>query len=265
MKPTRFTLKKIARAVQAAHNNDSISSELYDQLVQAGVEDMRQEQTWGWTDTIVVDNGKAHPADETDFTWSSGSGKAMPETPRAEREDGKAMKPTAESNLEDGIGEAPLKTKDGYGFMWCLDCGRLDRIKFESQTLPKYFEGGEGEQKCGIVLILCGLCRRTPARVTVAKSQLESRTASSFNQLGLGAQMFEGSEAVRAARAVIQRDVQVLTNAFGVTYRDVDKIVQELGVEDQVVSVDLKKFRERGGRGIVLPYLRGGLVSSQTG
>ena len=88
---------------------------------------------------------------------------------------------------------------------------------------------------------------------------------SSFNQLRLGAQVFEGSEAVRAARAVMQRDVQVLSNAFGVVYRDVDKIVQELGVGDQIVSVDLEKFRKGDGQEIVLPYLRGGLINSQTG
>jgi hypothetical protein len=265
MKPNRFTSKKIARAVQTAHNNDSISSEVYDQLVQAGVEDMRLEQTWGWTDTIVVDNENAPPADEAEFTWSSGSGEGMPKTPGTEAEDGNAVKATAESRFKDGTGEAPPGAEDGYGFVWCLDCGRLDRIKFESRTLPKYFEGGEGEQKCGIVLILCGLCRRTAARVTVAKNQLESRMMSSFNQLGLGAQVFEGSEAVRAAREVMQREVQVLTNSFGVAYRDVDKIVQELGVEDQMSSVDLDKFRKRGGQGIVLPYVRGGLISGQTG
>jgi hypothetical protein len=137
-------------------------------------------------------------------------------------------------------------------------------FKFESQTLPQYLEGGEGERKCGIVLILCGICRRTPARVTVAKIQLESRVVSSFNQLRLGEQVFEGSEAVRAARAVMQRDVPILTNVFGVAYRDVDKIVQELGVDDQAASVDLERFRKKDGQAIVLPYLRRGLVSSQT-
>lgn len=56
-----------------------------------------------------------------------------------------------------------------------------------------------------------------------------------------------------------------MRNSFGVAYRDVDKIVQELGVEDQMSSVDLDKFRERGGQEIVLPYVRGGLTSGQTG
>jgi hypothetical protein len=101
--------------------------------------------------------------------------------------------------------------------------------------------------------------------VKVAKSQLESRIVSSFNQLRLGGQVFEGSEALRAARAVMQRDVPVLTNVFGVASRDVDKIVQDLGVDDQAASVDSERFREEDGQALVLPYLRGGLISSQTG
>lgn len=254
MKPNRFTLKRIAKAVQAAHELESLSSEVYGQLVQAGVEDMRQNETWGWKDTVVVanDTGEAPPVD--DWTLPSTPCEATAVTPGTEPEN----RDTAEA-------EAPPGAEEGYGFVWCLDCGRLDRIKYENRTLPEYFEGGVGEQKCGIVLILCGPCRRTPARITVAKSQLESRMTSSFQQLQLGEQVFEGSEAVRAARAVMKREVRVLSNAFGVVYRDVDKIVRELGVGDQIVSMDLEKFRLGGGQEIVLPYLRGGLISSQTG
>jgi hypothetical protein len=45
MKPNRFTLKRIAKAVQTAYELESLSSKVYDQLVQAGVEDMRQNET----------------------------------------------------------------------------------------------------------------------------------------------------------------------------------------------------------------------------
>jgi hypothetical protein len=66
MKPNRFTLKRIAKAVQTAHDHESLSSEVYNQLVQAGVEDMRQNETWGWKDTVVVanDTGEAPPVDD---------------------------------------------------------------------------------------------------------------------------------------------------------------------------------------------------------
>jgi hypothetical protein len=239
---------------------------VYDQLVQAGVEDMREERTREWTETAVVDDVVASPAGESDFTWPSEVRNTMLGTPKAEREDRDVVEPAAGSSLRGGTGEAdaPPSAEEGYGFTWCLDCGSLERFKFRSQTLPQYFEGGEGERKCGIVLILCGICRRTSARVTVAKSQLESRIVSSFNQLRLGGQVFEGSKAVRAARAVMQRDVPILTNVFEVAYRDVAKIVQELGVDDQAVSVDLERFPKKDGQAIVLPFLRGGLVSSQT-
>lgn len=254
MKPNRFTLKRIAKAVHTAHELESLSSEVYDQLVQAGVEDMRQNETWGWKDTVVVANdiGEAPPVD--DWTLPSTPCGATAVTPGTEPENKEAVE-----------AEAPPSAEEGYGFVWCLDRGRLDRIRYENRTLPEYFEGGAGEQKWGIVMILCGLCRRTPARVTVAKSPLESRIRSSFHELRLGGQVFEGSEAVRAARAVMQREVQMLSNAFGVVYRDVDKIVRELGVEDQIVSVNLEKFRSGDGQEIMLPYLRGGLISSQTG
>jgi hypothetical protein len=254
MKPNRFTLKRIAKAVQTAHELESLSSEVYDQLVQAGVEDMRQNETWGWKDIVVVanDTGEAPPVD--DWTFPSTPCEATAVTPGTEPE-----------NREQVEAEAPPSAEEGHGFVWCLDCRRLDRIRYENRRLPEYFEGGVGEQKCGIVLILCGLCRGTPARITIAKSQLESRITSSFQQLQLGAQVFEGSEAVRAARAVMKRDVQVLSNGFGVVYRDVDKIVRELGVEDQIVSVNLEKFRSGDRQEIMLPYLRGGLLSSQAG
>jgi hypothetical protein len=36
-----FTLKRIAKAVQTAHELESLSGEVYDQLVQAGVEDVK--------------------------------------------------------------------------------------------------------------------------------------------------------------------------------------------------------------------------------
>jgi hypothetical protein len=269
MKPTRYTLERITKATQTAHDDSSLSGEAYDRLIQAGIEDMRRKKARGWRDTVVVvdDRVEAPPVDDTDWTYPSSPCEATTATPGTEPENRDPVEARAESSAKNGNGEAeaPPSVEEGYGFVWCLDCGRLDRIRYENRTLPEYFEGGVGEQKCGIVLILCGLCRRTPARITVAKSQLESRITSSFHQLRLGAQVFEASGAVRAARAVMQRDVQVLSNAFGVVYRDVDKIVRELGVDDQIVSVNLEKFREREGQEIVLPYLRGGLLNSQVG
>lgn len=88
---------------------------------------------------------------------------------------------TEPENRELVEAEALPSTEEGYGFVWYLDYGRLDRIRYEERTLLEYFEGGVGEQKYGIVLILCGRYRLTPARITVAKSQLESRIMSSFN------------------------------------------------------------------------------------
>jgi hypothetical protein len=106
---------------------------------------------------IANDTGEVPPVD--DWTLPSTPCEATAVTPGTEPE-----------NREPVEAEAPPSAEEGYGFVWCLDCGRLDRIRYEEQMLPEYFEGGVGEQKCEIVLILCRRCRLTPARITVAKS-----------------------------------------------------------------------------------------------
>lgn len=149
--------------------------------------------------------------------------------------------------------------------MWCLDCGRVDRAKYGSKTLPEYFKGKEShyEGECGMVLILCGNCRRALGRAGPAKADLERNMVSRFNGLRLRPRMFEGSEAVQAVKAAIGREVKLLTDEEGVAYRDVDKIVTKLEAEDQLTSVDLERFRQGKRDRLILPYLRGGLVSWQ--
>lgn len=109
MKPNRFTLKRIAKAVQTAHELDSLSSEAYDRLVQAGVEDMRQNETWGWKDTVVAanDTGEAPPVD--DWTLPSTPCEATAVTPGTEPENRNAVER-----------EVPPSGEEGYGFVWCL-------------------------------------------------------------------------------------------------------------------------------------------------
>jgi hypothetical protein len=113
-----------------------------------------------------------------------------------------------------------------------------------------------------MVLILCGTCRHTLVRTTQGKAQLESSIASSFNNLRLRPRMFEGSEAVQAVREAMGREIEILTDKEGVAYRDVDRIVLGLRTEDHIASVDVEKFCGGGRGGLILPYVRGGLVSS---
>ncbi len=72
--------------------------------------------------------------------------------------------------------------------------------------------------------------------------------------------MFEGSEVVRAVRAVAKGRVSIVTNNGGVVYRDVDRVVKELGTKDRLASMSLDMFRA-SGRDRLIEHLRGGLVS----
>jgi hypothetical protein len=254
-----------ARSFESAansYNYEVVESESCNPPPPIGVEDMREEDICAWKDEVVVKSEPEAPSAGEELEERPTPRRSRYVRRRAPRANGDQDEAAENRKSDDSVtAHKPgysVKGKEhnfneeepaeGCAFLWCLDCGRLERIKFGNRTLPTYLEGGVGEQKCGIVLILCGLCRRTPARVTVLKNQLESRMKSSSNQLALGAQVFEGSEAIRAARAIAQRGVQVLTDAFGVGYRDVDKIVQELGMDDQIASVDLDEFRKSGGQ-----------------
>jgi len=159
---------------------------------------------------------------------------------------------------ETGTGQ---EDPNGQGFIWCFGCGRVDVVKYGLKVLPSYFKGNGAEPEFGIVLVLCGTCRSTPAHSWQAKAALESGLSSSFKRLKLMPQAFEGSVAVQAARAVAQREVSVLTDDGGVAYRDVDRIVKELGIEDQIASVDVESFQGSGQGCPRLAYVRGGLIS----
>lgn len=216
MKPKRNKARSFESAANT-YNYESIDIEAYNLPPTSGAEEMRGDDICAWKDEVAV---KGEPSATEEFEERPTPRPSRYVRRRVPRADGDQHEVsddrnsdasvTAHENGHDVKGKEHKfneeEPAEGCAFLWCLDCGRLDRIKFGSRTLPQYLEGGEGERRCGIVLILCGICRRTPARVTVAKSQLESRIVSSFNQLRLGGQVFEGSEAVRAARAVMQRD-----------------------------------------------------------
>ncbi|KAK0332739.1 hypothetical protein LTR87_017692 [Friedmanniomyces endolithicus] len=126
----------------------------------------------------------------------------------------------------------------GQGFLWCFGCGRVDVVRYGNKALSDYFKGASMEVESGIVFILCGSCR-----------DFETH-----------AEMFEGSEVVRAVRAVAKGRVSIVTNNGGVVYRDVDRVVKELGTKDRLASMSLDMFRA-SGRDRLIEHLRGGLVS----
>lgn len=119
-----------------------------------------------------------------------------------------------ESDSFDTEAEAEADQTEGYSFVWCLDCGKVDCAKYRGKTLPNYFKGKESEceGECGMVLILCSNYRRTLRRGGLVKADLEHNMVSRFNGLRLRLRMFEGLEAVRAVKAAIGREVKILTD-----------------------------------------------------
>lgn len=283
MKNGGLVLKRVARAAKNAHDNGLLGKEVYELLVGAGVEDMRYDVTMGWNDAVLVSAEPAAPKAEEDAgaapTSPSRPSKAVLEAEPAQGAATNGLKPDGlttrngtegiakgtEGDSFDAEAEAEADQTGGYGFVWCLDCGRVDRAKYGGKTLPEYFKGKESdcEGECGMVLILCGNCRRALRRAGPGKADLEHNMVSRFNGLRLRPRMFEGSEAVQAVKAAMGREVKLLTHEGGVAYRDVDKIVTKLEAEDQLTSVDLERFRQGKRDRLILTYLRGGLVSWQ--
>ena len=52
-----------------------------------------------------------------------------------------------------------------------------------------------------------------------------------------------------------------ITTNDSVTFKDIDKIVRGLIVEDRLISVDIIGFREGKRENLLLPYLAGSLTA----
>ncbi|TKA63132.1 hypothetical protein B0A55_12695 [Friedmanniomyces simplex] len=101
----------------------------------------------------------------------------------------------------------------GQGFLWCFGCGRVDVVRYGNKALSDYFKGASMEVESGIVFILCGSCRGTPARSWQAKRSALAASAPKGSQEALGFQA-----AKHTLRAAIEDDlddaVNVYTDAF---------------------------------------------------
>jgi hypothetical protein len=274
MKPKRNKARSFESAANT-YNYEFVDSEACDPPPPTGVEDIQEEDMYGWKDEVAVKSEPEAPSaseELEDHSTSRPSRYVKRRVPRADRvqhevaddrnsdgsvteHDSKHSVQGKEQNFDE---EEPA---EGCAFLWCLDCGRVDRVRYGNRTLPKYVKGEENESEFGMVLILCGTCRHTLVRITQGKAQVESSMASSFNNLRLRPRMFEGSQAVQAVREAMGREIKIFTDKEGVAYRDVDRIVKGLGTEDQIASVDVERFDGSRCNELILPYVRGGLVS----
>lgn len=150
---------------------------------------------------------------------------------------------------------AAAKEKEkGFTFMKCFGCERVDFGQYADQYLPEEVRG-DFEMDNGIIVTLCGLCRRGKS----GKKEIGS-FCSAFRELGMSPGMLEGSTVQRVARTVLSEQVAFVTDGGSIAYRDINTIVASLGKGDKLMSVDVERFKRGAKTGLVLPYLEGGLI-----
>lgn len=183
MKPKRNKARSFGSAANI-YNYEFVDSEACNAPPPNGVEDMREEDICAWKDEVVVEGEPEAPSASEELEerpTPRPSRYVRRRVPRVDEDQGEV----ADDRKSDGSVTAhgtghSVKGKEhnfneeelaeGCAFLWCLDCGRVDRVRYGNRTLPKYVKGEESESEFGMVLILCGTCRHTPVRITQAKA-----------------------------------------------------------------------------------------------
>lgn len=181
--------------------------------------------------------------------------------------DERAHKVAADTNAPRKNANVAEGEMGGFGFTWCFRCLRVDVILYGSKTLPTEMRGADCQLDDGIATIMCGHCKSKGAGNPQGRYNGgllgQSGVAdfrSSFEKLKLSPVIFGGSEVAQAARVILSFEVPFITANDGVAFKDIDEIVRRLTVEDRVMSVDMKGFREGKRENLLLPYLAGGLT-----
>ncbi|KAK1043238.1 hypothetical protein LTR74_018450 [Friedmanniomyces endolithicus] len=288
--------ENVDQVAKDAYDRGELGAGVYEKLVRAGLHDMREPGVSEWKDTTAVyaevtpppppvhDHVKDYvedyievpaaplslPIEDSQTDDCQAEEALAPEwlkeypvdgvTEGVEVQGDRGEEKVAKEEQEAAGMEEEEEDREGQGFLWCFGCGRVDVVRYGSKALSDYFKGASTEVESGIVFVLCDSCRGTPTCSWQAKAAKETSIGSSFQTLKLMPQMFEGSEVVQAVRAVAKGRVSIITNNGGVAYRDVDRIVKELGTKDRLASISLDTFRA-GRRDRLIEHLRGGLVS----
>lgn len=178
--------------------------------------------------------------------------------------------PSLSSRLEEEVmavevGELSLKEKKkeenktaGWGFLWCFECGRMDIAVYGSGRVPWGLDAEDCEIETGIGIMCCATCK---TEYYTDKWTADRRNKESFEQLGMRAERWAGTEAERAAKTIAGRKVPFARGrAGGLLYVEIEKIVKELGVGDRMMRVDMIGFLEGKRTDLVLGYMEGGLL-----
>ena len=295
------SLRDIQRALDSAIEQKLVTNEGYDQIRAVIVEKMKKRSSGlEMADTleeaqpppppeaeecIVVEECIVAEKDEPGNPYQEASDEPVPveesieprcvdgapqdQVPDAEEWVGlRIPEPSVNTTSLGGDVDTIPRDKSGFGFTWCIRCGRVDVILYGSKTLPTELRGAESQLDNGIATIMCGHCRSKGAGNHQGRyngglygqpSVADFR--SSFEKLKLSPVIFGGSEVAQAARGILSFEVPFITANDGVAFKDIDEIVRRLTVEDRVMSVDMKGFGEGKRENLLLPYLAGGLTS----
>jgi hypothetical protein len=293
------SLRDIQRALDSAIEQKLVTNEGYDQIRAVIVEKMKKKSSGlEMADTleeaqpppppeaeecIVVEECIVTEKDEPGNPYQEASDEPVPveestgphcidapqdQAPDAEEWVGvKIPEPTVNTASLSGDADTIPRDKSGFGFTWCIRCARVDVILYGSKTLPIELRGAESQLDNGIATIMCGCSKPEGGRNGWGEytdggygysGDVDFR--SSFEKLRLSPTIFEGSEVAEAARTILAVKVAFITVNDGVAFKDIDEIVRGLTVEDRMMSVDMKGFREGKRENLLLPYLAGGLT-----
>lgn len=153
-----------------------------------------------------------------------------------------------------------LLDPNGYVFLACFGCYRLDLIEYDGRILPAYIKEGDDGSEYIVVLTIYGIYRKKPAFSGQSKGSIKSKFLPTFRYFS--PEWIKRSNPVRATYYIIGREVSMLSVDRGVAYKDANLILRDLEGEDRIISVNLGRFQEGYWDNLKLGYLRGGLIPS---
>lgn len=175
-------------------------------------------------------------------------------------DDETAIEETIEAVSPGTNGSDSKEVGKGVAFTACFRCGRMEINQYTDKCIPKDVKG-ECEDDNGIVMILCGDCREVDA----GSNDAVTSPSMNFEGLRLSPKVLQGSIIQRVAETILGHEVAFITDEGGIAYRDVDGMMSSLKKDDNVISVDMERFKNGERTGLKSRFLTGGLISRRGG
>lgn len=203
-------LTSIEEAANNACERGILSERAYQELIEAGLNDIRKGDVVEWSDAVVVEGTvepKPVPVESiviSPITASiaesivsatlshveeipdadSLSDVILPAPNAADTEDTRQVGQDTATDQESS-NEPPLLNNAGIAFLHCIGCPRVDLVEYAARALPCHLKENSESPDRANVLVLCGNCRKEPRYRLTEKSILEGQLKSSFEQLSL--------------------------------------------------------------------------------